>query len=847
MIADNNQLDADTVEKMWNVFFHFFLDKESTAFLEAQCKKLIHESTSLDAWNQSKYSSFLRFCNEYTRVELRRHWQLYVDAGSSPSEKKQEARETILFEMQKIRTKNKTAHSGCRSAGPYVLEAMAAASEGFGHFWTTGTTFMDKEAQSSATDVNPTFVYSLKGTAFSVHYGTSPIAPFHLAPAFLRAEPNSITASDLVDRAKSQLRDWITSFQVFLGRQPGRITIRLFCGDALRFCQALAEYGATGSVAEDQTVAQWNTTPLVFDSPDYAPRNASAPLAFNVIETSNLVDHVGLLNVLIAAIPLLSTAYSATLFTEALLYVGNDPTKSFNRQLCADLSTVSVLLGLLPTNYPSNFSSRSNVSEITAHKVLFTGVLQYHERLEWRRPITSDTLASTLNALSPCHVAFEPLGLAKLLLKLYFRMFSTDDSASMLAGSKSITEFSIVPYVRETFVALVATIRRIVVADWEATLDMFFTLLENTKSTFMLMGLHYHQDLCTQLHLAGIYTVSAMAGVVVRQGRFQGWRQVPPTVSVTLVVPRAKIQVLLGMDQAELLTPMMHASVQGRSGHSSYSSIKMGFGRVRNSGTGSDPRITFDIDPAGWAGTSPLVVSFSVPSWTLHVENPENMVVALSLRTSPQTVHLVPKFGMCLHIFKARMMDTSAVFVVPEEPHGVCYRLCSMLMPAGGSDGCMVSAVTDTEGERISTLTARADILDDKTRAILASGAPVTTRQVSPCTVEISIGPEKRQLVYPSPVVGALSKLRIARKSYYVEVCQDTHPSADLVSHVRRNRLSPPLLEKTAFVSTPSRFRSQKGSKHLGTSIASIWMSSPLPTFRCRNHYAKSPYSLSVL
>ena len=441
--------------------------------------------------------------------------------------------------------------------------------------------------------------------------------------------------------------------------------------------------------------------------------------------------------------------------------------------------------------------------------------------------MTSDVFASTLDAPSPRRVAFEPLGLAKLLLKLYFRMFASDDAASMLTGSKSITELSIIPYIRETFVALVATIKRIVVADWEATLDMFFTLLENTKSTFMLMGLHYHQDLCAQLYLAGIYTVSGMTVDVAKQGRFRGWSQVPLTVSVTLVVPREKIQVLLDMDQAGLMTPMMQASLQGRSAHSSYSSIKVGFGTVKRGGTDSDPQITFNTDPTGLAGVSPLFVSFSVPSWTLHVENPENMVVALSFRSSPQTVHLVPKFGMCLHIFKARLMDTSAVFVAPEEPHGACHRLHNMPMPVGDSHGCRISAVMDANGERISMLTARADILDDQTRAVLASGAPVTTRQLSPCTVEISIGPQKRRVVYPSPVVGALSKLRIARKSYYVEVGRDLHSSHGFVPHTRRGRLSFPSLDNTAFVSTHSQFQSRKRSKLLGISTASIWMSSP--------------------
>jgi hypothetical protein len=771
MIADN-QLSTDAVDKMWNTFFHLFLDKGSSEFLEAQCRKLLHESATRDTWDKSKYSSFLRFRNDHTRLELRRHWQLYADAEKSSPKKKLEIKGAVISGMQKVRTQRKFVSAGFRSAGPYVLESMTPAAEIFSHYWTKGTTFMDDKASSSATNVNPTFVYSLVGTFFSVHHGTTPIAPFHLAPAFQRSRPTPTTASNLIDRAKSQFRDWATSFQAALKRQPGRITIRLFCGEALRFCQALTEYRATGSVAKDQTVAPWNTAPLVLDDPEYIPGIAFVPLIFNVIETSNLSDHVGLLNILIATTPLLSEKHSATLFTQTFLYGGKDPAGSFNQQFCADLSTIGVLFDLLPTCYPSNFSSRSNVAEIIVHKALSSAAGQYQERLMWRRPITGDSFVSTLHTPTLRQVTFEPLSLAKLLLKIYFRMFSNDDPMSMPPGSKTVAELTIIHYIRETFVALVATIKRVVVVDWDTTLDTFFVLLETTKSSFMVMGmgLDYHQELCAQVHLAGIHTVGAMKKDVAKQGRFQGWRHVPPTVSVTLVVPREGIQPLLDMDRDELSTPIMQASLKGRSTSSSYSSIKMGFGRVKNSGTGSDPRITFDADPTGFAGSSPLVVSFSVPSWMLGTEGPENMFIALSLRLTPQTIRLTQKFGMALHVFKAQLTNTSAVFVVPEEPHGMCYQLFNTPVPVGTPGGCSISAVIDPEGERISTLAARADILDGAARVNLSSGSPVTSRQVSPCAIEISIGQEKRWLVYPSPVVGTLSKLRIARKSCYIEV-----------------------------------------------------------------------------
>jgi len=102
------------------------------------------------------------------------------------------------------------------------------------------------------------------------------------------------------------------------------------------------------------------------------------------------------------------------------------------------------------------------------------------------------------------------------------------------------------------------------------------------------------------------------------------------------------------MDQAEIAIPIMQATVQGQSALADFCSIRVGFGKVDNSGTDSDPRITFDADPLGFSGSLPLVVLFSLPSWMLQIEDPEDMIIALSFCVSPHTLCFVQKFGMFL-------------------------------------------------------------------------------------------------------------------------------------------------------------------------------------------------------
>ncbi len=63
---------------------------------------------------------------------------------------------------------------------------------------------------------------------------------------------------------------------------------------------------------------QYHLEALILDGEDYAS-NGNAPLLFNVIDTSNLLDHFGAINILVAASPLLENSISATLYTGALV------------------------------------------------------------------------------------------------------------------------------------------------------------------------------------------------------------------------------------------------------------------------------------------------------------------------------------------------------------------------------------------------------------------------------------------------------------------------------------------------------------------------------------------------
>ena len=97
---------------------------------------------------------------------------------------------------------------------------------------------------------------------------------------------------------------------------------------------------------------------MKLDGGDYA-ENAStrAPLRFNVIDTSNLTDHIGFLNVLTPCRPLMPSV----IFTNKLATDDDDDAMTrdiFLELLCGDLSVLAMILDLIPVSYISNFTSQ---------------------------------------------------------------------------------------------------------------------------------------------------------------------------------------------------------------------------------------------------------------------------------------------------------------------------------------------------------------------------------------------------------------------------------------------------------------------------------------------------------
>ena len=779
MLVDQNRQTT----AIWNIFFHIYIDNESYDLLIDQCRKLVGMSESLQQWNISPYGRMLKMSTAYTLTEIRRYWSLYVSmADISPSRVKS-IREA--FREQYKPTKNNegsTFMSMARSSGPLLEKAMLVHEiySGYHKFWQTGVTFSNPKEISAARHINPTFAYSLAGEGCNVHYNTDPLVPFHLA-ALLGNTQTSIKADDLVKAAKAEFNDWCSAFQSAISpNSPTTPTIRFFLGDALAACRVLAAFSKTAILKSNVPVAQWRTQVIELNEEEY--KHCGAPAIFNIIDSSNLVDYIGLLNILTAAVPLLpSLSRPSALYTESLLFLGQNATKEFTEQLHADITTISLLLGICPVDYLSGFTSRSNTHELMMHMYVNKESSQFHQVTTWRSTTAGDAVI-VRSGQTPLPI-FDPYQLGTLLYDIYHHIFKVEDSAHFRKYQnenllKAMAGSNILHDIREGFVLFLKLIREKLEISgdrWEEVMERFINLNEWDLS--MPMNSINYQDMCAHLYRHGLYTYRIYSLRLPKVGRFRNWDIIPPVVRIVLTVPRENLSAAeSALNSAG--TPLLQCDIRGNCTHNLFTAIHVAFGKAIQTGTNGNQRVEFREDLEGRRGSSPLVVSFTAPSHLLAgIEPPENLNVSLMVRSTPSTSTLIPKLGLFLTVFSTKLMDESLVHVLPEPqlPKETMRRPSpptpanSSLLAKLGTLGA-VAVDMDQECEFVASLTSRISLESDDAKKKFGAGATPLVKQVSPCVMRISIGSLDQDVLFPFPVIGSQNKLRLARKSSYIEV-----------------------------------------------------------------------------
>ncbi|KIJ65880.1 hypothetical protein HYDPIDRAFT_109948 [Hydnomerulius pinastri MD-312] len=83
---------------------------------------------------------------------------------------------------------------------------------------------------------------------------------------------------------------------------------------------------------------------------------------------------------------------------------------------------------------------------------------------------------------------------------------------------------------------------------------------------------------------------------------------------------------------------------------------------------------------------------------------------------------------------------------------------------------------------KIRSFTHRMNIIDPTARTYLANGSAVNFEQVSTHKVQVCIEKYKQIVGFPLPADSANAKLRVARKSMYIEIITPVSLSTDVKS-----------------------------------------------------------------
>ncbi|KIM78487.1 hypothetical protein PILCRDRAFT_75520 [Piloderma croceum F 1598] len=787
--------DKVSVPSMWNIFYHMYLDEGSHSVLVTQCRKLVSVSENLAQWDANPYASFLRMCTEYTLAKMRHHWVLYIAMHSLPPARLTSIRAAF---KQKFRPESNTISidlGSARSAGPLLSSGIAMCHSLSNSYKATGVTFLDPTEISAATLLNPTFVYSLGGECCSVHIGTNPITSYHTA-AFYGNAKSAVTVTDCIEEAQRQFGQWCSAFQasISLPKKKSPI-IRMFVGEATAVSTALQTFTNTGAVTSQTPVAPWNMQLIRLVEAEY--RSGGAPAMFNVIDTSNLDDHLGLLNVLITAAPLLSkSSHQAVLYTEGLqLAHDRDATKALIDRIFVDITVMGLLIGLCPVDFLSGFAARSNAHEVILNRVLEGMSDQYHQPVTWKTPISGDSLA-VLEAGGASPATFDPVQMGTLFYDIYCLLFEQERIDRYLKlnqenPTKAMSRSNLTHYTRGTFVLLLKLIRNrlsITDAHWEKVMDRFFSI--QSENISMPFDADHFADVSGQLHRHGLAHTRSPPLQLPKTGVFAQWNNIPSTVRVILTIPRHALHALEKV--VELMgTPLLQCDVWIGSQHHIFSEIQAAFGRTVRI-TSDSSQVSFEQDDAGWHGTSPLSVSFLLRTHILTNEHlMESARVGFSVMRTPGAQALEMMAGLDLHIFSTKLTDRSSVIVLPQgslsgsEPplapapasaphHGGLLRQIGECEP--------VSVELDEQCELVTNLTIKFTVTDAKVIRRFQGGHTPKVLQISPCVMRVSIDRSAQDLLYPFPIIGCPGqyKIRVARKSLYIEVVVPTFSALKL-------------------------------------------------------------------
>ncbi|PSK59467.1 biotin [Elsinoe australis] len=394
---------ARIVSSLWNLYYHFFISEDDLKVLQNHAKVLVSHSNSLTSWQDSPFGSSIEITNAATLSALHRFWSLYADGKD-------------FSKHGDFRTQFKS-----QIAGIHAAEVMDAIEYCHDHYWTHGeavpTDSVTAGPQKLA--VNPALSSSsAKANVFAISRSTNYLAGFHFPTSseIATRQPTSKTVRAITLAAQLEFAGWCADFASAINAK--RVHLIAHCGEALRFAYEIQFLQSKPSaLPKTFRIYDRQHSGQVLDICAFSRSRLSNP--FNVIETSNLSDHVGLLALLPATSSLLHPSPTSVLYTETLRAKDDVDDSSLQEMLGVDAVTAARILGLIPAGLVNGFMIDVSIPDIGSHEDSYN----MRCRFTWRLTMSSQ-LGAAEGTISVA--AFDPDQLSALLFRWYKLMEPAD-------------------------------------------------------------------------------------------------------------------------------------------------------------------------------------------------------------------------------------------------------------------------------------------------------------------------------------------------------------------------------------------------------------------------------------
>jgi len=782
-LLDSDPIDDNMNARNWQAYYNVVVTSEISKAIHDRAELLVRTSETFSEWHQSKYGQILRICDAESLTKIREYWVKYARVSEQSLSKQDQMRDEFIREFRQIRNRvNQISISGLRSVGA-TLDVGEVVIESFKRFWDTGVIGSLPELTKDTSRLNPLFIYSkIGGNRCTIHYGTDPILGFHCSSAFVDSPSDSkgpykqsATLEEKVSRlartAVAEFREWCTAFQSFaqdVRRDPTVLSVHAFCGDALEFCYALQTTLGKLDLGENlfrTCVAPWRI-PVNFQS------ESEFVHLFDAIDTSNIGDHIGLLNILICALPLLKSSASATCYTENLVDAvwEESPLERLQTLLCGDPATMFCLLRAAPVECLTGVTSAASLHEdMNIALMKEVGMTQNRWRLSWKDILIGD---EHLQGISKSQVvpSWDADGICVVLMSIFSQMFQDEDIGAMLEKVSTTCRIyhRIQHYSRASFVAFLKFLQSRHRVIWEEVFRKLVDLVSvrtpmSTKDASV-------QELFLQLHIQRLFTTDILQRTEdsVSIQFPASWppaflnSSMPSILPLLFRVPRRKCQPIMKefgplTAEADILFEIHIASPPYLN---RYSLVQLIFAdQIRTDAPGV---------PLGWKNSNDLLVYGHIPAWTI-VRLQRTSEISLRLKNDLHGVKFVRSLGLELIIFKTSVWNTE--YVIPTYTEHFPPVASSRVLPNEDSSGpgFRTSVAKISLANNRLEATARI-IITGEHKNKLANGTPVESFQCSPCTFGFKVGDFRAESILPFPSDRNLSRIRIARKSGWIEV-----------------------------------------------------------------------------